>query len=265
MKILDLSLKIIIIINMSILFSKSYGMSFDIDCDNIDQPLQEILDVVEEDTRIVLHGKCHDPIRIKKDRLSIIGQSGSEFIIPLTASFGIAISGRQIEIKNISISGAKTGIVVYRAGSARISNTKIINPVSIGIEVTGSSYAHIEQTEIINSSRNGVVVRLSSSADINDNRIDKSNVYGIVVDASAADIDGNLISRSGRYGILLRGGSKIRLGRDNCSGTDNLFFNNLNGAMRCESNSVIEIACKEIKFDYDLSDSCIVTDLPDNQ
>ncbi|MCB1776587.1 MAG: right-handed parallel beta-helix repeat-containing protein [Candidatus Competibacteraceae bacterium] len=223
------------------------------------------MDTVEEDSHVVFHGRCHDPIRITKDKLSIIGQPGSKFIISSTASFGIAISGRQVDIKNIDLSGGKTGIVIYRGGSAEVSNSRITNAGSIGIEVTGSSYAHIEQTEIINSRRNGVVIRLSSSADIHDNKIRNNNKFGIVIDASAADIDGNLISRSGRYGILLRGGAKVRLGKDNASGKGNLFYNNSNGAIRCESNSVIEIAPEEIEFDYDLSDRCVLANLPDTE
>jgi hypothetical protein len=263
MKIFNFSLYSILIINI-IIFNTSLGASVDIDCDTINRPLQEIVDSVEEDSHIFFYGSCHDPIRVEKDRLFIAGEPNSKFILPSTASFGIAISGRQINVEKINISGGKRGIVVYRGGSAKISNSKITNSESIGIEVTESSYIRIERTEVTHSHRNGVVVRLSSSADIHENKINKNKGQGIVVDASAADIDGNLISRSGRYGILLRGGSKIRLGRDNSSGEENLFYNNLNGAIRCESNSIIEIASKEIKFDYDLSDSCVLTNLSNN-
>ncbi|HCB12309.1 MAG TPA: hypothetical protein DEP36_01875 [Gammaproteobacteria bacterium] len=242
----------------------AFSAQVDIDCDNLPQPLQQIIDDVPEDSIIKFYGTCHEPIKIKKDRLSILGMFGAKFVLSPNNYCGIAISGRQIEINRITIFGGESGIVVYRSGSLNISDSRILNPNSIGVEVTGSSYARITQTEIVNSHRNGIVVRLSSSADIHANTINRNKGYAIVIDNSSADIDGNIISENYRYGIYLRDCSKIRLGGDNASGEGNIFYGNLIGGIRCESNSTIEIRADQ-KFDtdknnYDLSDSCVLRD-----
>lgn len=242
---------------------KIEGATVHIDCDNIGEPLQQIIDKVPEDNTITISGACSESIKIEKDRLSISGQPDVSFVLPANTNAGIAVSGRQITIKNIVISGGDRGIVVYRGGSARIINTYISNTNSIGLEVTDSSYARIMQSEIANSQRNGIVVRLSSSADIHKNKIVQNKRDGVVVDSSSADMDGNIISNNNRYGIFLHCNSKIRLGGDNTSGKSNFFSGNLRGGICCESNSTIEVRVEQ-QFDttlnnYHLSGNCVLT------
>lgn len=252
-----------ILLGIGMFFSySSFGTVADIDCDNISQPVQQLIDNIPEDSIINISGICHETIEIQKDRISLSGKSGASFILSPQTDIGISITGRQIVIKNIKISGGARGIVLYRAGSARIVNTDISHSGSIGIEITDSSYARILQSTISNSKRNGIVVRLSSSADIHENTITGNKNDGIVLDGSSADIDGNTISDNNDYGIFLHANSRIRLGGDNTSGKSNIFSNNLTGGIRCDSNSTIEIRIAQ-QFsnnkDYELSESCVLT------
>ncbi|MBL8260539.1 MAG: right-handed parallel beta-helix repeat-containing protein [Candidatus Competibacteraceae bacterium] len=242
----------------------AFGAVVDIDCATLDQPLQTLIDAVPEDSTINLSGACQEPILITKDRIELSGgKAGASFTFPPDTVNGLSITGRQIALKKLNVSGAKKSVVVYRTGSARIVETQISQSGSIGLEVTDSSYVRILNSTISNSGRNGIVVRLSSSADIHNNVISHHQSHGIVLDSSAADIDGNALSDNRNYGLLVHSNSKARLGGDNSAGETNRFSNNGDGGVRCDSNSTLQVRVEQ-QFDdpaktYRMAESCVLS------
>ncbi|MGB2680879.1 MAG: hypothetical protein WBE39_06145 [Candidatus Competibacter sp.] len=102
----------------------TFGAAVEIDCDTLAQPLKTLIDAVPEDSAIKLSGACHEPIPIAKDRIELSGsgKTGASFSFPEYTANGLSITGRQIVIKKLSLSGAKKSIAVYRDG--RVSSTE---------------------------------------------------------------------------------------------------------------------------------------------
>ena len=184
------------------------------------QSLQDAINAAQTGDTIQVTGTCNGGVTIpdEKLKLTLDGQN----VATLHESNGdhntLTVKGRAITIKNFTITGGHSGIVVQQGGTAIIDHNDVsgaMNPNDGAIDVVIFSQAVIINNNIHNNSGFGILVNESSSARIgfisypfypddtpSPNTIQSNGGAGILVgELSNARITGNTIADNLQDGI----------------------------------------------------------------
>jgi len=164
---------------------------------------------------LLVSGTCNESVDVPSNiaRITIDGQ-GTATVNGTDPSGGaIQIRGKDITVRNITVSGPASGIQVHRGGTALIDGVTVDSVGGSGIVVSGSSFARIVNSTIQDSGTNGIAVSENSAARIgflsnNDSVAGPNTITGnnrgiIVSESSSAVIVGNDISNNALDGILV--------------------------------------------------------------
>jgi parallel beta-helix repeat protein len=204
--------------------NEPYPSAKEVKCDE-DESLQEELDNAEPGFIVLVKGTCYENVVIRTPGLLLVADpsfgpatidgSGD----PTRSAIVIVVSN--VTVLNFTITGGRNGVVVSRAGSAVITNNRIIGNDRVGVFITRSSHGEIKGNTIEDNGFKGVIavnrghgiyVGRASSAEINDNTINHNGDVGVrVADSSHASLSDNIITNNEQEGLDVTLGSNVRL------------------------------------------------------
>jgi parallel beta-helix repeat protein len=226
---------------------------------------------------LLVSGSCSETVDVPANisRITIDGQGTASLNGTDPAGGAIQIRGRDITVKNLTVTSLGSGIQVHRGGTALIDGVTIDGVGGSGILINGSSFARIVNSTIENNgdgngisitenssarigfltnndtiaspntitgNNRGISVSESSSATIVGNDISNNTLDGILVNTvSHADIASNTINGNGAHGINFGRNSGVDLGADSGTGIfespNSTTVNNGGFGLRCFINS----------------------------
>ncbi|HEY2993295.1 MAG TPA: right-handed parallel beta-helix repeat-containing protein [Methylomirabilota bacterium] len=197
---------------------------------------------------LLVHGTCRENVVIPAELhdITLEGQAKATINAPDARQPAIQVLGREITIKNLTVSGGQFGIGINRGATAIVDNNTIENAALTGLEVSQNSFARIVKNTIRHNQQNGIFVLGSSSAHIGvmqtGDRVPQPNVVenngrdGIMVlRSSTARIIGNMLSGNKRNGLTVQ-----QLSHADVAG--NVFNGNGEHGIRVTGNSGVNLA-----------------------
>src|SRR4051812_31936930 len=255
--------------------------TINVDCD-AGNTINSTFATVKPGDTVLVSGTCKEQVSIPPEvtRITLDGQKKTTIQHPGGSSpspHTLYNRGKEITIKNFTVTGGQDGIhlsgpasavidgnvVVKNSGRgihidkgsiARILNTTVQESGSIGIDVTGASYAYIgvfiprvpalAPNTIRNNGGPGVNIERTSGAWIVGNTITHNKESGIAVHRnSQADIVGNVINANGGDAITVSHNGGVNLNseprRDGPNKTD-AGQNNADVGIRCSIGGFVE-------------------------
>ena len=225
----------------------SHAATLTVDCDSGGKIMEALSKARPGDT-VLTSGTCNEHVNIAPEqvRITLDGQKKTTLKHPggeQTSPHALYNRGKEITIKNFTVTGGLDGIhlsgpasavldgnvVVDNKGRgihidkgsiARVLNNRIEGNGVMGISVTGTSYAYIgvfipripalSPNTIRNNAGPGIQIERSSGAWVVGNTISGNKHGGIVLTRNAhADVMGNTISANGGDGVNFSFGSGV--------------------------------------------------------
>ena len=166
------------------------------------------------DTLVLAAGTWTEPIQIRTADLTLLGAGalGDTVLQPGDRRDAIRVRATGVEIRNLTIDGARRGITLYRdAADARLADLDIANTRSDGIALRGSVGTTIDRVAISACRRAGLYASRASGLEVRNIRISACRRAGVMLSRSSGTIEFATIHEAGRAGVRIRHGAGLTL------------------------------------------------------
>jgi len=171
------------------------------------------------DLTIVVKGVCQENVTIKRGGVTLLADpSGGAISAPDVTSDAVHVTGDDVTIDGLSVTGGRGGIVASGARRLTLRRCTVRNTQRTGVFFFQAAGGMVDGCTVQNAGRDGIALEGASATVIN-STISQNTRAGVTVangssgriglDASSGGPAGNVIGPNGSTGLLISGASAV--------------------------------------------------------